>query len=76
MIWSRHTGGEVNSGLARHGTTLYAGCDDGYLYAIDTTTATVRWRFRTGGPVRSRILVAAGLVIFGSHDHRIYALHA
>jgi outer membrane protein assembly factor BamB len=75
-IWSRRTGGAVNSGLARHGTTLYAGCDDGYLYAIDTTTATVRWRFRTGGPVRSRILVAAGLVIFGSHDHRIYALRA
>jgi outer membrane protein assembly factor BamB len=76
MIWSRHLGGAVNSGLALDGTMLYAGSDDGYLYAIDTTTATVRWRFGTGGQVRSRILVADGLVIFGSHDHRVYALRA
>jgi outer membrane protein assembly factor BamB len=75
-IWSRHLGGAVNSGLALRGTMLHAGSDDGYLYAIDTTTTTVRWRFRTGGPVRSRILVAGGLVIFGSLDHRVYAVRA
>src|SRR5207237_1418537 len=57
-IWSRRIGGPVRSGLALDGTTLYAGSDDGYLYAIDITTTTVRWRFGTGGPVRSRILDA------------------
>jgi outer membrane protein assembly factor BamB len=76
MVWSRHLGGAVNSGLALHGTTLYAGSDDGYLYAIDTTSTKVRWRFPTGGQVRSRILVAGGLVIFGSLDHRVYAVRA
>jgi outer membrane protein assembly factor BamB len=75
-IWSRPLGGAVNSGLALDGTVLYAGSDDGYLYAIDITTTTVRWRYQTGGQVRSRILVAGGLVIFGSLDHRVYALRA
>ena len=75
-IWSRRLGGAVNSGLALNGTMLYAGSDDGYLYAIDITTTTVRWRYQTGGQVRSRILVAGGLVIFGSLDHRVYALRA
>jgi hypothetical protein len=56
------------------GQVVYAGSDDGYLYAIDITSGRPRWRYRTGGPVRSRILVEGGVVYFGSSDRRVYAL--
>jgi eukaryotic-like serine/threonine-protein kinase len=56
--------------------TLYAGSDDGHMYAIDATANTVSWTYRTGGQVRSQILVAGDAVYFGSLDHRVYALRA
>jgi outer membrane protein assembly factor BamB len=55
---------------------LYVGCDDGYLYALDISTGAQRWRYKTGGAIRSQILVAGDLVYFGSLDHRVYALRA
>ena len=38
------------------------------------TTGKLAWRYRTGGAIRSRILVADGVIYFGSLDHRVYAL--
>ena len=66
----------MQSGPILGSGVLYVGSDDGYLYAIDISTGTLRWRYRTGGPIRSRIVTAGGLVYFGSLDHRVYALHA
>jgi outer membrane protein assembly factor BamB len=75
-LWTVHVGGPVRSGLAFHNNMLYVGCDDGYLYAIDTTTNDVSWTYKTGGAIRSQILVTDRLVYFGSLDHQVYALHA
>ena len=36
----------------------------------------LKWRFRTGGKVRSSPVVAAGAVCFGSEDGNLYALDA
>jgi outer membrane protein assembly factor BamB len=76
--WSYPTSGPVNAGLATDadGTTIYAGDDDGYVYAIDITSISARWRYRVGAAVRSQILVANGVVYFGSEDHHVYALRA
>jgi outer membrane protein assembly factor BamB len=74
--WSCRLGGAVLAGPALQDDVLYVGCDDGYLYAIDTSTGTVRWKYKTGGAIQSRILVAGGLVYFGSLDHHVYALRA
>ena len=75
-LWTVHVGGPVRSGLAFHNNMLYVGCDDGYLYAIDTTTSDVSWTHKTGGAIRSQILVTDNLVYFGSLDNHVYALHA
>jgi outer membrane protein assembly factor BamB len=76
--WRFPTSGPVNSGPATDGSTVYAGDDHGYVYAIDVTTntPTARWTFRAGGPVQSQILLANGVVYFGSADHQVYALRA
>ena len=52
----------ADSGPALAGSVLYVGDDDGYLYAIDITSTSPRWRYRAGGPVRSQILYADGVV--------------
>lgn len=40
------------------------------------TAPGIRWRFQTGGPVRSSPTVADGIVYVGSTDGRLYALDA
>ena len=46
------------------------------MYAIDTTSRELRWKFKAGAPVRTAILAQAGLVYFGTLDNQVYALHA
>jgi len=75
-LWSCHVGGPVRSRLAVYNGVVYAGSDDGYLYAIDISTGTVSWKYKAGGAIWSTILAKDGLVYFGSLDHRVYALHA
>lgn len=68
---------------------VYAGSEDGCLYAIDGVTSQQRWIYSVGDGVRharcgevdeppnavhTRPLVANGRVYFGSHDHYVYAL--
>jgi len=77
-LWSCPVGGPVRGGLAVSGGMVYAGSDDGNLYAIDVATGLVSWKYKAGGPIRSSILVAGagnGLVYFGSLDRHVYALH-
>jgi outer membrane protein assembly factor BamB len=75
-IWSYSTAGKVNSGLAADSTTAYAGDDDGHLYAIDTSSVSLRWRYQVGAAIQSPILLADGVVYFGSQDRHVYALRA
>jgi outer membrane protein assembly factor BamB len=76
QYWSYPTSGPVNSGPATNGTAVYAGDDRGYVYAIDAASAGLRWRYQAGAAVQSQILVANGVVYFGSLDHHVYALSA
>lgn len=56
--------------------TLYIGSWDGYLYALNSTDGTLKWRYPTGGYVLSApALGADGTVFFGSSDGVFYALH-
>jgi outer membrane protein assembly factor BamB len=78
QLWRFPASAPVNSGLATDGSTVYAGDDGGYVYAIDITSTTpaARWTFQADAAVQSQILVADGVVYFGSADHRVYALRA
>ena len=76
--WSYPTAGPVTAGpaVSADGSTVYAGDDEGYVYAIDIASISARWRYRAGAAVRSPLLVANGVVYFGSDDHHVYALRA
>jgi len=55
--------------------TIYVGSQDNYLYAVNGD-GTLKWRFQTGGVVRSSPAIAAdGTIYVGSYDNRLYAVN-
>jgi outer membrane protein assembly factor BamB len=58
------------------GASVYFGSGDGHVYALDTGTGALRWKFRTDNVVHASPAVADGLVYVGSWDGRLYALDA
>jgi outer membrane protein assembly factor BamB len=55
---------------------LYVGCGEGVFYALDATTGTKKWEFKTGDVIHSSPAYASHVVYFGSWDSYLYALNA
>ncbi len=80
-VWYFQAGGPIYSSPAVSGNMVYFGCDDGKVYALDTSNPAgfvQIWRFQTSGQIRSSPCVADGKVFIGSYysDHSIFALNA
>jgi outer membrane protein assembly factor BamB len=56
--------------------TIYAGNRDGYFYALDAVTGSLKWRYQTNGPVLYSAAYKNGVVYFASNDAYAYALNA
>ncbi|MEQ7801323.1 PQQ-binding-like beta-propeller repeat protein [Pedobacter sp. ASV1-7] len=54
--------------------TIYFGSSDGNLYALNADNGKLKWKFSTGGAVRSTPCLYNGIVYFGSWDQFIYAV--
>src|SRR5262245_46418616 len=72
--WQTKTGDAVRSSPAVTERRVYAGSNDGNLYAFDRSTGAVLWKFAAGGPVSASAGVARGLVISATLDGRIFAV--
>ena len=57
------------------GGVVYAGSEDGKVYALDAADGSELWSFPTGGSC-SVGAVVDGVVYAGSADHKVYALDA
>lgn len=55
---------------------VYVGSWDSKVYAIDTTTHSVKWSYLTGGMIWSSPAIVNGLIYIGSTDNKLYALDA
>jgi len=73
--WTYTTGSYVDTRPAVAGGTVYAGSDDGTVYALDAATGGLRWAYTAGDSV-SDPAVAGGAVYVGSHYGKVYALDA
>ena len=63
--------------------TVYVGCNDGYMYAVEPASKKIRWQFLAGGAIQSTALLAGRssdqtltTLYFGCSDSNVYALNA
>ena len=56
--------------------SVYFGSGDGNLYAVDSATGDLRWKFKTGDVVHASPALADGVLFFGSWDSYFYAVDA
>jgi outer membrane protein assembly factor BamB len=56
--------------------TIYAGNRDSYFYALDAVTGSLKWRYKTDGPILYSAATKNGVVYFASNDAHAYALNA
>ncbi|MFB6121682.1 MAG: PQQ-binding-like beta-propeller repeat protein [Halobacteriaceae archaeon] len=61
---------------AAAGQTVYVGSSSRTVHALDAATGTERWRFDTGGRVKSSPTVVEGTVYVGSDSAAVFALDA
>jgi outer membrane protein assembly factor BamB len=54
--------------------TVYIGSTDTYVYAIDTDSGTLRWKYRTDNKIYSSPTVNNGVVYFSSVNGSLYAV--
>jgi outer membrane protein assembly factor BamB len=80
LVWQYSTGDYVNSSPAIYGNAVYVGGNDGYLYALDSATGGLRWKFNGGGANPydsvSSPVVYDGVVYTSCYDGNVYALDA
>ena len=57
--------------------TIYVGCEDGKLYALNPERGATRWEYSTGSFVTSSPAIGSdGRIYFGAGDSRLHALNA
>jgi outer membrane protein assembly factor BamB len=74
-IWDEvvQAGEQVRS-VTVAGDVVYAGSDDGNLYAVDAGTGETLWTWQTDGPVRAATAVIDHVVYAVSLDGSVYAI--
>lgn len=77
--WVFQTGNMIQSSPTYYNNTIYAGSEDGKIYAINDADGTLKWSYQTGDQIISKPAIyertgAPALVIVGSHDKKLYAL--
>ena len=56
----------MNSQPVLLGGTLYVGCDDGTLYALDAATGTVQWQVDARSPISTGLANEDGVLYFAT----------
>ncbi len=65
--------GEAGSGGAAQPDRVFFGSNDGRIYGLDAVTGKKLWEFEAGTGLSASPAVAAGKLIIGSQDGKLYA---
>jgi outer membrane protein assembly factor BamB len=66
--------GTISSTPVMADETVYFGCDDSNLYAVDASTGEQQWQFTTSDSIESSPALFDETIYIGSNDHSIYAI--
>lgn len=71
--WTFDAGSPLWAGPVYADGAVYAGAEDGRVFALDARTGAERWTFRAGGAVRTRPAVNGNVLYVQSDDGLLYA---
>ncbi len=75
-IWSFKCEDEIRGSPMVYEDTVYVGCYDNNLYALDKQTGKFQWKYATEGGITGKPAAEDGVIFIGSEDGRLYALTA
>lgn len=75
-LWKFKCEDEIRGTPAYFDNTIYIGCYDNNLYALDAAEGEFKWKYPTDGGVVSKPAISEGNIFFGSEDQRFYVLNA
>ena len=75
-VWQAQASGRISGSPVIDGAgTLYVGCEDSKLYALDTKNGTIKWRFSSCYSIESTPAVSdIGTIYFGNDGGTVYAI--
>lgn len=76
LAWQFRLDAAISASPVAVGRQLFAGAENGNLYAIDLDTRQLQWLYHSRGGIASTPAVADGVLYFLSRDGRFYALDA
>lgn len=75
-LWVFRCEDEVRSTPTLHHGSLFIGCYDNNLYALNAADGQFLWKYATDGGIVSRPALYEGNVFFGSEDQRLHVVSA
>ena len=75
-LWVFKCEDEIRSTPLYYHNTVYIGCYDNNLYAINAGNGEFQWKYPTEGGIVSRPVAYEDNIYFGSEDHRLHVVGA
>jgi outer membrane protein assembly factor BamB/tRNA A-37 threonylcarbamoyl transferase component Bud32 len=75
-IWAFQCEDEIRSTPLFFNGSIYMGCYDNNLYALNATNGEFQWKYATDGGIVTKPAVFEGNIYFGSEDHRLHVVSA
>ncbi|MEA1978767.1 MAG: PQQ-binding-like beta-propeller repeat protein [Chloroflexota bacterium] len=75
-IWSFKCEDEIRGSPMIYEDTVYVGCYDNNIYALDKQSGEFQWKYATEGGITGKPAAEDGVIFIGSEDGRLYALTA
>src|SRR5512146_1783902 len=76
LVWTMQAGGRFDAPARIDRDTVYAGCNDGRLYAIEIGTGKVRWKYEAQEEVGTTPIVAGDLILVMTLQDTLVAVDA
>ena len=72
-LWEYQTGGAIYGSPVIDGYgNLFVGSMDGYLYTINPSNGSLRWKFNSGAPIKSSPTLSSTRVYFASTNGKVW----
>jgi eukaryotic-like serine/threonine-protein kinase len=75
-IWAFQCEDEIRGTPLFFNGSIYVGCYDNNLYALNATNGEFQWKYAADGGIVTKPAVFDGNLYFGSEDHRLHVVSA